>query len=263
MNKKFIISLLSALALVLPGCGGQKMGTYPDADKYVAGSKEYENVEVNKIAIDWISGSLTLIEDESATGVTISEVTTLTEENALVHTYLHDGILNVKYFASGYWIDKFNYQKALTITYNPGLDELEVDMTSGNLTATTINSKKVNFDFTSGTINVENIVSDDISVDLTSGRATLTKVNAKNFNGRLTSGSIKTNFETVEKASFNLTSGNIDITLPTSGGSVNVNKTSGSVIANRECTISENIYKFGSGTSDIKVSMTSGIVTIN
>ena len=60
-----------------------------------------------------------------------------------------------------------------------------------------------------------------------------------------------------------MTSGKIFLTLPIDGGTVKVNKTSGSVKTNRECTMNNNTYKFGTGSADVKVSMTSGSLSID
>lgn len=262
MKNKIAFALLGLMSLGLAGCG-TTIGVYADADKYVAGNTEYANVEVTKIDVDWVSGSVTLVEDETATGITISEVTNLTDQNDLVHSYFHDGILSVKYFASGHWCRSLQIKKELTITYKPGLDSLRVELTSGSLTADNIHAKDFNLDITSGSANVGNIVADNIDVDMTSGSATFTKVNAKSFNADLTSGKITVGYEAIERASFDLTSGKINMTLPTDGGTVKVSKTSGSVVANRAGTFSGNTYKFGEGAADIKVSMTSGTLTID
>ncbi len=262
MKNKIAFITLGLLTLSLAGCG-TTMSVYPDADKYTAGNVLMADIEVKKIDIDWISGSVTLVEDENAVGVDIREETTLTDEKALVHSYYHDGILSVKYFASGYWCRQFNYKKDLTITYKPGLDSLKVDLTSGSLNADNLHAQDFDLDLTSGSVNIKYLVADDVDIDLTSGSVNIEKLNTKNFDADLTSGKVGIGFEAVEKATFELTSGTINMGLPTDGGTVKVTKTSGKVVANRECTINENAYKFGSGTADIRVKMTSGTLTID
>ena len=262
MKKNFAIILLGLISLGLSSCGAT-MGVYPDADKYIAGNIEYPDVEVSKIDIDWISGSLTLVEDENATGISILEVTDLIDKEALVHSYFHDGILSVKYFYSGYWCNKYNYKKDLTITYKPGLDSLKVSLTSGSLKAESIHTKEFDLDLTSGSANISNLFCENADTDLTSGSVIFDKINAKQFNVDMTSGVAVVNYEIIEKSSFSLTSGDINMKLPSDGGTVKVSKTSGTVKANREGTFSDNTYKFGEGSADIKVSMTSGTLTIN
>lgn len=262
MKIKLPYVLLPLMTLGLTSCG-PSMGIYKDADKYVSGNIEYSDVEVNNIDIDWISGSLTLVEDESATGITIKEETNLTDADDLVHSYYHDGILSVKYFASGHTCSRTNVKKDLTITYKPDLDYLRVDLTSGKLNAENIHATTFVLDMTSGDSKIKNLVSNDVDIDATSGTVEIDKLTGKKLNVDITSGTIKTVFDTIETAKYDLTSGKIFMTLPVDGGTVKVSKTSGSVTANRECSINNDTYKFGTGSADIKVSMTSGKLTID
>ena len=261
MKNTLKLSMLGLMMLSLASCG-LRMSTYADADKYTAGNIEYSDTTITNLDIDWLSGKVTLVEDESASGVTIYEETNLTEEKALVHTYLNNGTLNVKFFASGYHCSSYSIRKELTITYRPGLDELRIDLTSGSINATELHANKFDLDITSGSANIGNLVAEDVDIDLTSGSVNIDKVATKNFDADMTSGRINVKFEALEKATFDLTSGKIDMTLPTDGGKVKVSKTSGTVIASRECTIKDNIYTFGTGLADIKVSMTSGTLLI-
>ena len=52
------------------------------------------------------------------------------------------------------------------------------------------------------------------------------------------------------------------MTLPSDGGTVKVSKTSGDVVTERECSVNNSTYKFGSGPAQISVSMTSGKLII-
>ena len=79
----------------------------------------------------------------------------------------------------------------------------------------------------------------------------------------MTSGSFTVGFASIKNASFDMTSGSINMTMPKDGGTVTVSKTSGKVYTNRECSISDNIYSFGSGEALIEVDMTSGKVRIS
>ena len=261
MKKQIALGILGLMSLSLASCGTH-MSTYRDADKYVAGNCTYES-EITTLDIDWVSGDLILVEDITATEVKIEEKTNVSEEKGLVHTYLNDGVLKVKFAASGYWFNKPFIEKSLTITYRPGLDKINIDLTSGNLSANGLTAKKVGIDMTSGSAVVEAVIADDVDVDVTSGSIELKSATAKNMFTDMTSGTVKVNYVSIEKSSFDLTSGKIKMTLPLDGGTVKVSKTSGSVYTNRECQIAGDTYKFGSGSANIKVSMTSGTLTID
>ena len=262
MKKGLAFAILGLLSFGLTACGVTG-GIYANEDKYISGNTEYKDVEVNKIDIDWVSGNVTLVEDEAATGIVVFEDTNLTDKRELVHSYFHDGILNVKYFASGYHCLKTNIKKNLTITYKPGLETLKVDLTSGYLGAENIHATKFDLDITSGTANIKNLVVDEVSVDATSGTIIMSKIYAKKMDADLTSGSITTIYESLETATYEMTSGKVFLTLPIDGGTVKVDKTSGTVKTNRECTINNNTYKFGTGLADVKVKMTSGTLSID
>lgn len=260
MKKLLSTILLGFIGISLSSC--TNYGIYDDADKYLVGNQTY-NENITSLDIDWVSGTLTIVEDETITGVKIEEETNLTNEKELVHSYLDNGELKIKFFASGY--SKFgftSFKKNLTLTYHPGFTDIEIDLTSGTLNANSLTADKVDVDLTSGSANIDKITANEVDVDFTSGRTTINHINANEFDSDMTSGSMTVAFDKVNKASFDFTSGSIDMTLPSDGGTVKVNKTSGSVNAIRECTVNNNIYKFGEGSADIDVGMTSGKLTI-
>ena len=261
MKKQIALTLLGLMTLSLTSCGTH-VGHYANADKYLAGNQTYTE-EITAIDIDWISGSVTLVEDETITGVKVEEETDLEKEKEWVHSYIDNGKLMIKFFAANTWCSRlFDYTKELTVTYHPGLESVNVDLTSGSLKAESITAKDVNIDMTSGKANINNIVADNVDVDLTSGEIEIKDVTAKEFDADLTSGTITVGFTAIDDASFDLTSGKINMTIPEDGASVKVSKTSGSVKTERECSIDNNLYKFGTGSANIKVSMTSGKVII-
>ena len=262
MKHRLGLIILGLLALIFTSCGTH-MNTYPNSDKYLVGNQTYEGEMVN-LDIDWISGKIFLIEDENVVGVKVEEETTLADSKEQVHSYFDNGTLNIKFFASGHTrSSSAPFQKDLTVTYKPGLINLKIHLTSGELNATSINATNFDLDMTSGNAVIDNLVSEKANIDLTSGSVEFKSVSSKEFDVDLTSGTCLVKFVSIERASFDLTSGTVNMELPLEGGIVKVNKTSGTVSARRECTINDNTYTFGSGSADIKVSMTSGKLIIN
>ena len=261
MRKHIALGLLGLMVLSLTSCGTH-VGHYANADKYLAGNQTYTE-EITSLDIDWISGSVTLVEDETITGVKVEEVTDLEKEKEWVHSYIDNGKLMIKFFASNTWCSKmFGYTKELTVTYHPGLESVNVNLTSGSLKAESITAKEVDIDMTSGKANINKIAADSVDVDLTSGDIEIKDITAKDFDADLTSGTITVGFTSINKGSFDLTSGKINMTLPSDGGTVKVSKTSGNVSTERECSVNNSTYKFGSGAAQIDVSMTSGKLII-
>lgn len=261
MKKLLAIGLIGLMSVSLTSCGTH-VGNYANANKYLAGNQTYEET-INAIDIDWISGSVTLVEDETITGVKVEEVTDLTKEKEWVHSYIDNGKLMVKFFAANTWCSKiFGYKKELTVSYHPGLESVKIDLTSGSLKAESITAKKVHLEMTSGNARIDNITADSVDTDLTSGDIEIENITAKEFDSDLTSGTITVGFTSIDKADFDLTSGKINMTIPEEGATVKVSKTSGSITTERECSISNGTYKFGTGNAEIKVSMTSGKLLI-
>lgn len=261
MKNKIIVGLLGLFAFSLAGCG-QTGGIYADADKYLAGNQTYDqNIEV--LDIDWISGDLTLVEDLTIGGVKIEEKTNYTETKALVHSYLNNGELKIKFFASGYrapW--KKKTEKNLTVTYKPGLTKINIDLTSGSLNAKTLTAKTFDLDLTSGQASVDLLTAESAKVKYTSGSVSFGAVTTKTFDVDGTSGNMDVKFVSLETGKFELTSGDIDMTLPVDGGKVKVSQTSGHVTTNRECSVNDGTYTFGSGNASVNVKMTGGNLTI-
>ena len=261
MKKLFGLILATLFGLSLTSCG-TSVGFYDNADKYLIGNQTYTE-NITSLDIDWISGKVILIEDETIEGVKVEEDTNLVKDEELVHSYLNNGELKIKFFASGHSRMGFtSFKKDLTVTYKPGLENFELNLTSGSCTATKLTATNCDIDMTSGSIKIDNLVANNISTECTSGDIEINNADVKELKSTMTSGNINVSFVNLEKADFDMTSGDINMTLPEEGGIVKVNKTSGTVITKRECTVDKNTYTFGSGDASIKVSMTSGTVVI-
>ena len=259
LGKKLLaIAILPLMGLSLTSC--TSMGIYADADKYLVGTQEYSG-ELKDLDIDWISGQVTLIEDSAATSISVKEENDLPDEKK-VHSYFHDGTLNIKYWKSGLrarFIE--SYKKHLYVTF-PSLENLNVDLTSGTLFADKITAKKVNIDLTSGSMELGNIKCDAINADLTSGSITVDNLDTETGDFDCTSGKIKIKESKADSLSFSLTSGSVDLKIP-EDATVKFSKVSGSYNSVREgYTKDENKYTYGQGTCQIKISVTSGKATI-
>lgn len=278
MKLKHINLLLGLVPFSLSSC--TTISAYPDGAKYISGNKEYQ-VNIHSIDVDWINGNITFVEDVNIEGVKIEETTNLTNPKEKVHTYVDNGELKIKFFASGHTCKSISYTKDLVITYNPGIkeisaeiidgeifaqsltaDEVELDSISGNIDIQNIKAKQVDIESTSGNIEIDNIVATSFEIDNISGTTKLSDIHAKTFEAEFVSGNSDVKFSSIDNAAFDSVSGNIDLTLPSDGGSVKINKTSGKVTTLRECTFSNNTYIFGTGSALIDVEITSGNVTI-
>lgn len=269
--------MLGAAALSLAAC--VSFDYYPDADKYLVGTQYYDG-ELKTLDIDWISGSVTLIQDETADQITVKEDNNLNDDRK-VHSYFHDGILSVKYCKSGLRFGNVkSIDKQLFVTF-PSLETLDLGITSGSANIEKLDATTAKIRITSGDLNLGQINVDDFKVGMTSGKVSIASLNTKkadfdSTSGKITidtlntveadfdstSGPIKVNVEKADKLSFDVTSGNIDLTIPEAGAKITLKKTSGKFTSTREHTSENNVYTYGDGSCAISIHVTSGNVTI-
>lgn len=253
--KKLIVLLFPFL---LASCS--VMGVYPDAEKYVAGSQDYEG-EIKTLNVSWVAGSLTLVEDESATTISVKEDNSLSEAEK-VHSYFHDNTLDVQYCASGFVGHIDSNQKNLVITYKPGLEKLNISLTSGSFRAEALHASEANLSLTSGKIEVNNIEASEINCSSTSGSISFNDVKTNKFKSSFTSGSSTVNFLELNEAHLSGTSGYIVLRTPEVGATVHVSQTSGKTNSHREGTVSNGTYTYGDGSAKVDISLTSGTVEL-
>ena len=236
------------------------MGTYANSEKYLIGSQEYEG-ELTTLNINWVAGTLTLVEDENATSIKVSEENSLSDAEK-VYSYFHDNTLDVQYCASGFVGHIDSNQKNLTITYKPGIEKLNVSLTSGTFKADALHTSEINLSLTSGKVEIDNVEASVINCSSTSGSITFSNVKTNKFNSSFTSGSATVNFEELNEAKLDGTSGYIVLRTPEVGATVHVSQTSGKTNSHREGTVSNGTYTYGDGSAKVSISLTSGTVEL-
>lgn len=281
MKKLRLLPLLLALPF-LSGChSSYSIGTYENADKYLVGSQTYEGV-LETLDIDWLAGRIEFISDESINGMKLVEENTLPDGDK-VHSYYHDGILQVKFMESGRRSSFDPNEKKLYLTYNPtevkkfgialtsgtlvapkivAKESVNIVMTSGTSSFEGIESPSVNVTFTSGSFTCKELKTTKASLGATSGNMNISNIDVDEINADMTSGNLTFSFARFVSSRLDMTSGNLNVTLPSDGGIVSVSKRSGSVTTSRECTIVGDIYTFGTSQSKMSINVTSGRVVL-
>lgn len=259
IKKILALAMIPLMSISLTSCSFYI--AYADADKYLIGSQDYEG-ELKDLDIDWVSGSVTLVEDANATKISVVEENDLKDEEK-VHSYFHDGILNVKYWASGYRNFSFRTPiKNLVITY-PSLENIKVGITSGVFVSESLEAKSATFKLTSGKMKIGKIKADNFKASMTSGTLTVDELDVKEGDFGCTSGTILIKKSQADKLSFGLTSGKIDLAIPENGATIDFHKTSGSYHSEgKEYTIDDKKYVYGDGSCQIQIKITSGAVYI-
>lgn len=215
---------------------------YENADKYTAGNIEITPTEegLKDLNINWIDGNVKVIPYDGTT-ISVSETAhgTISKEDS-VHTYYHDGILDIQYSQSNTWsfgISNRATSKQLEVRIPlalcTNLQTIETSLVSANaeisdITANSLITETVSGEITytgeinlvdcesvSGNISISSAATPkEISTDTVSGDVTLGIPDSSQFEAELdsVSGNIRCDFDTtsssLEDNSGSLTCGN-------------------------------------------------------
>lgn len=287
MKKFWKYILLPLLAVSLSSCGGNvSYHEYTEEDKYLIGSQTYEGV-VKELNIDWRVGKIQLQDDTCGECNRISfwEDDSLLE-NQKVRTHFHDGILDVKFWKSGYssilpnsssknltiQATSYVFQK-LNIKLTSGsfnyhadvtAEEAKIEITSGNVHMSgALKTKKFESKQTSGSLGIGQLYAEEADIEMTSGKIDIGESRVKAMNVKMTSGTFKSFVaQTAEKVNIEFSSGKAEITVGTNA-TFYVNKSSGSVHCEKEARHpAEGVYYIGEGGTEFNVKFTSGSLYI-
>lgn len=267
MKNIMIIIMLSLVCLFFSGCSFYiSVGKYSDSDKYLVGDQEYSG-ELVELDIDWVSGTVELIEDSSAEAITLKEETDYEAEELKVRSYFSDGKLLIKFGKSGYRGKVgLGQRKYLEIRYKD-VSKIKVNLTSGSLKAESITCDSLDLDMTSGEVVINKLSCDSAEIDLSSGKVNIEELVCNNLDCDMTSGKCVISVKTLKEGSFDMTSGRVTLTIPsTFATKVKFAKTTGRLKTDKTFTRVANEYIFGDiGSeveSNIKVNITSGTFEI-
>ena len=286
MKKFWKYILLPLLTVALSSCvTNVSYHEYAEEDKYLIGSQTYEGV-VKELNIDWRVGKIQLQDDTCGECNRISfwEDDSLLE-NQKVRTYFHDGILDVKFWKSGYSsmlpnsssknltisATSYVFQK-LNIKLTSGsfnndaavtAEEAKIEITSGEVHFGDLNTKKFEYKQSSGKFTLGRLFADEAELEMTSGKIDIGEARVKTMNVKMTSGTFKSYVApTAEKVNIEFSSGKAEIAVGTNA-TFYVNKSSGSVHCEKEARHpAEGVYYIGEGGTEFNVKFTSGSLYI-
>lgn len=245
---------LFALSVVcLSGCSfGMRMNyVYKDGDKYTAGDRQISE-KIDTIDIDYMSGDVELIGADTDI-VDIKETSKKQlDDKRKVHTWVDGTTLHVRYCKSANNLDLNDLEKHLKITIpeDVKLNSSKVDVSSGDVTCSSILAENVDVSASSGDINVECEAS-SVIMDASSGDIRLNQTGDSNDIALETSsGSITANIENATKLTAKASSG--DITLDAKN--IKDLKT--------ETSSGENEFTFDTVPANSDITASSGNVTI-
>lgn len=156
---------------------------YANAEKYTAGDVTIQPDSGNgnalsEIRVNWIDGSVELQSVEGLKNIEIAEEKSSDmPEGDRVHSYYHDGILEIQYRESGnYFFQSHTTDKHLQIKIPAELakeiESIDGDFVSSEVTIGEFDTDQLIVDTVSGNLNFTGSVEREIDVDVVSGNST-------------------------------------------------------------------------------------------
>lgn len=231
------MALIMPLTMCLTGCSFVSLFNtfsyqYDNASEYKPGDREIDE-KVTKINIDYISGDVT-INTHDSDKVSVKETANIDlRDPQKVHTWVNDGTLYVRFCQSIKRINFTNIHKKLELTLpsSQDLEDVTVEVSSGNLNCTGITSGSFTSHLSSGNLTCKDITAGGFDAKLSSGNANVDgsgkniKIKASSGNINIkqsgdcssmtidsSSGNITTEADKVSKMDVHASSGNITVT---------------------------------------------------
>ena len=202
-----------AMMGALTGCMNSVNYTYQNADKYTAGDRTISD-KIETIDIDYMSGDVTLKCGDSG-DVTIKETANVElDDKRKVHTWVDGNTLYVRYCASAKRLNfnKVDKQLDITIPKDVDLDNLKVDISSGEFDGSGFNANSLVVESSSGGIKAD-CNAKKIDLDVSSGNINLVQHgNSDEISMKASSGEIVANIENASKTDASVSSGKLNIT---------------------------------------------------
>lgn len=231
------MALIMPLTMCLTGCSFVSLFNtfsyqYDNASEYKPGDREIDE-KVTKINIDYISGDVT-INTHDSDKVSVKEAANIDlRDPQKVHTWVNDGTLYVRFCQSIKRINFTNIHKKLELTLPSArdLEDVTVEVSSGNLNCSGITSGSFTSHLSSGNLTCKDITAGGFDAKLSSGNANVDgsgkniKIKASSGNINIkqsgdcssmtidsSSGNITTEADKVSKMDVHASSGNITVT---------------------------------------------------
>ena len=279
---------LSLAAVLLSGChvnlsigiGDNLTGeSYPNAEAYQIGGFTYAADAVKAVEIYWRSGEVALVESDSAE-LSVWESGGELPEDTAMHYLLEDGVLKIRFCASGAKIQVNSNDKRLTIQVPRGIrifvhttsasvkaDTLEqntvlISALSGTTELGTVKAESIDLSSSSGSIRADDMTVQTLKCQSSSGSLRLRGLTAEDVDLETSSGSVHLNLHAATQVKIRTSSGTTNLTLPEGGAEIAFFSSSGKLRTAEAFARKGDLYVFGRGESKITVDSSSGNLNV-
>lgn len=207
--KLIIVAMVVILAFaLLTACG--TINLRYDETGYTVGSTAVTTLDgVREIEIDWVNGNVIVSHGEN---FTVKESGDNITSDLTMRTKLVGDTLHVKYMKSGS-VNVKNFKKTLEITIPSatGLEELDIDVTNGDINLSVLSLKEIDLECTNGNITLTNVAAEEISLDATTGNIQAIQTTSNEFSAETTTGNVTITTLTTNDFDVDITTGNLTV----------------------------------------------------
>ena len=172
-RKKFLLRMMTTLLSLslFSGCKiAGKYERYDQAELYTAGDFTYAATDVKAVDIDWINGSIEIVQTDSAE-LSVTE-TSVKDIHKTFHHYLDGTTLKIKFCEAGAKTKVDNEFKKLRVEI-PASIHLEIDSVSAPITIGEATLASLSVETVSGKLTAENIHAQKVDIESTTGNISL------------------------------------------------------------------------------------------
>lgn len=246
--------------------GGYSRYNYTNSDKYQILNQNkklrLENGDIMNIDIDYLTGDINFIKTNEDTISLEEQIKEEMQENDLLHYFLDEKTLKLKYAKSNkrYKIPTIKKVLNIYIPENIELKELKITTISGDLNVNDIKLTNLKVETVSGNSSFKNLSSSSFDLNSVSGNIEISNTIVETIEIETISGTCNLNKSTINKeAKFNSVSGSIILK---EMNNVNYNivfdTVSGVFYSKLKYDYNDEHYVFGNGSINVKVETVSG-----
>lgn len=268
--------------------------SYSDAEKYQTGNFTYRADEISAIEVHWRSGEVEIIESDSEE-LHVSESGSDLPENVVMHSLLEDGVLQIRFSASGAAIqfnsedkhlhlevpegielfvnttaapvkaEKLHQKELMIATYSGGAalgtvtaENADISSSSGNISVDSLSGLALKCSTSSGSVAFGQVSVETLACSTSSGRVTADSMAAEEFSVKTSSGGVRLTLAQTATGEIHTSSAGVEVTLPEGGAEVNYTTSSGKLKCNGDYERRGELYVFGRGESQLTIQTSSG-----
>jgi hypothetical protein len=164
------------------------MRRYADGDRYCVGNFTYSASEIKSVEIDWEGGRLE-IEQSDAPELSVMEENPSDEEKKLVHYFLENGELKIRYCASGLKGKIDEFYKSLRVEIPAGIS-LDIENLNADVSLGVLALDEFSISTKTGNVSAEKITCKTGEIETRSGRVSIGDFTANEFDAESERGAL-------------------------------------------------------------------------